>query len=116
MYAAQPTDPIRMTEADYLAFEAASEIRHEYSQGRVYDLSGGSVRHGVITMNIGTQLNIQLAETTCPVTSPDVRVYIARKEALHQRDRAGQRQRPADTGLDTRAVAGVSESHVRRAG
>ncbi len=75
-----------MTEAAYLEFEAGSEIKHEYRQGYVYAMTGGSVRHGIITMNIGTQLNIQLGDRNCSVTSPDVRVYIASKGAYRYPD------------------------------
>lgn len=86
MYAAQPEESIRMTEAEYLAFEAESEFKHEYSQGRVYAMTGGSVRHGVITMNIGTQFNNQLGDRDCTVTSSDVRIYIASKSAYRYPD------------------------------
>lgn len=86
MYAVQPEKPIPMTEAEYLALETASEYRHEYSQGRVYAMTGGSIRHGVITVNIGTQLNNQLADRDCTVTSSDVRIYIARKQAYRYPD------------------------------
>lgn len=67
-------DPLRMTEADYLAFEEQSDTKHEFVAGRVYAMSGGSIRHGIITVNISTDLNIQLEETVCSVSSPDTRV------------------------------------------
>jgi Uma2 family endonuclease len=86
MYAAQPENPAPMTEAEYLALEASSEYKHEYSQGSVYAMTGGSIRHGVITVNIGTQLNNQLANRDCTVTSSDVRIYIARKQAYRYPD------------------------------
>ncbi len=86
MYAAQPEESIPMTEAEYLTFEAASEFKYEYSQGRIYAMTGGSVRHSVITMNIGTQLNNQLGDRNCTVTSPDVRIYIASKRAYRYPD------------------------------
>lgn len=87
MYAAQPNDEIqRMTEAEYLAFEEQSEEKHEYSRGRIYAMTGGSVRHGVITMNIGTHLNNQLRDRDCSVTSPDVRVHVASRRAYRYPD------------------------------
>ena len=70
---------MHMSEAKYLALEANSEFKHEYRDGRVYAMTGGSVRHGVITANISTQFNVQLAQRDCTVTSPDVRVHIASK-------------------------------------
>lgn len=86
MYAEKPEETLRMTEAEYLAFEEDSEFKHEYSRGMIYAMTGGSVRHGIITLNIGTQLNIQLADRDCTVTSPDVRVYIASKRAYRYPD------------------------------
>lgn len=75
-----------MTEADYLALDAHSDIKYEFRAGQVYAMMGGSVRHGVITMNIGAQFNVQLGERDCTVTSPDVRVYIPHKNAYRYPD------------------------------
>lgn len=84
MYATQPEKS--MTEAEYLAFNADSETKHEFSAGQVYAMTGGSVRHGIITMNVGTHLNNQLGDRDCTVTSSDVRVYIASKSAYRYPD------------------------------
>jgi Uma2 family endonuclease len=86
MYAAPPEESIPMTEAEYLAFEATSEFKHEYSRGRIYAMTGGSVRHGVITANTIIHLGNQLSERNCSVTSPDVRIYIASKSAYRYPD------------------------------
>ncbi len=75
-----------MTEAEYLAFEAESEFKHEFSRGNVYAMTGASLRHGIITVNVSTHLNNQLADRDCTVTSPDVRVYIASKQAYRYPD------------------------------
>lgn len=79
MYATQPQDPLYMTEAEYLAFEEASETRHEYSRGKIYAMTGGSLRHSILIATVITQLGIQLADRNCTVTSPDTRVHIASK-------------------------------------
>ncbi len=86
MYAPQQSESIRMTEAEYLVFEEKSEIKHEYSRGRVYAMTGGSIRHSVITANASTQFNVQLADRDCTVTSPDARVYIASKQSYRYPD------------------------------
>jgi len=79
MYATQPQDPLYMTEAEYLAFEEASETRHEYSRGKIYAMTGGSLRHSILIATVITQLGIQLADRNCTVTSPDTRVHITSK-------------------------------------
>lgn len=81
MVAAQPEEPYPMTEADYLAFEAESEFKHEFSRGYVYAMTGASVRHGIIG-----HLNTQLSHRNCTVTSSDVRVHIARKNTFRYPD------------------------------
>lgn len=86
MYAAQPDDLPRMSEQDYLAFADEQEFKYEYSRGRVYAMTGGSVRHGVITTGVSTHLSNQLSDRDCSVTSPDVRVYIANKKAYRYPD------------------------------
>jgi Uma2 family endonuclease len=75
----QPQEPYRMTEAEYLAFTDAEELKYEYSRGKVYAMTGGTVRHGVITMSVGTHIDNQLGDRDCSPTSSDVRVHIASK-------------------------------------
>lgn len=79
MYERKIEEPITMTEAEYLAFEEKSEFKHEHQRGEIIDMSGDTVRHGLIRMNIGTHLNNQLGDRDCSVLSPDVRVHIASK-------------------------------------
>jgi len=88
MHAIQPEEdrPLRMSEADYLAATDTQEFKYEYRRGYIYAISGGSIRHGVVTMNIGTHLNNQLGERDCSVTSPDVRVHIPSKETYRYPD------------------------------
>jgi len=74
MEAAQQSDYPLMTEAEYLAFADQQEFKYEFRRGRVYAMTGGTVRHGIITGNIITLLNNLLGERDCSVTSPDVRV------------------------------------------
>lgn len=83
---AQEQDPLYMTEEEYLAFEEHSEIRHEYARGRVYAMSGGSVRHGLITTNISTDLNNQLEETDCKVSALATRVKVEEMESYRYPD------------------------------
>jgi Uma2 family endonuclease len=73
---AVPQQPMRMTEAEYLAFEENSEIKHEFANGDVYAMTGGSARHSFITVNTSTTLNVQLADKDCRVASPDIRVKV----------------------------------------
>jgi Uma2 family endonuclease len=84
MYAPQPEET--MTESEYLTFSANSDIKYEFSGGQIYAMTGGSVNHGIITMNIGTQLNLQLNDRDCRVTSSDVRILVMSKHAYRYPD------------------------------
>lgn len=75
----QPEEPQHMSEAEYLAYEEATAFKHEFSNGRIIAMTGGSLHHGLITVNISTQLNIKLADTDCGVVSPDIRVAVRRE-------------------------------------
>ena len=45
-----------MTPQEYLAFERASESRHEYFQGEIFDRAGASVKHTLVKDNLAGKL------------------------------------------------------------
>lgn len=63
-----------MTYAEYLAFEATSETKHEYVNGEVFAMAGGTITHGALTVAVSTALSNALRERACRVLSSDVRV------------------------------------------
>ena len=69
----------RMTEAEYLAFERASALRHEYFAGEVFAMTGASEAHNLIAANVLVSLRNQLRGRPCKVyicllyTSPSPR-------------------------------------------
>ena len=67
------TEPYVLPE-DYLAAEEKAEYRHEYANGRIIDMAGGSEAHGQITGNFVTELNNRLRKRGCRVISSDLRV------------------------------------------
>ena len=44
--------PVRMTVAEYLAFEETSPVKHEYVAGEVFAMSGVTTRHNFINLNV----------------------------------------------------------------
>lgn len=75
-----------MSEADYLAFEEITDAKHEFRDGRLYAMSGGTIRHSVITMSIGGLFINKLSGKGCSVGSPDTRVHIAAYSAYRYPD------------------------------
>lgn len=86
MFAAQSDDLPDMTEAEYLAFAEAQAIKYEYRQGRVYAMTGASVRHNTIIASAIMHLGGLLADHDCTVTSSDTRIHIASKSTYRYPD------------------------------
>jgi len=76
-----------MTEADYLAFEDASDTKHEFVDGHVYDwpgyeydaegLAGTRLRHNRLQINLVTNLAPPAAAAGCQVVASDLRLHVA---------------------------------------
>jgi len=65
-----------MTVAEYLEFEKTGEVRHEYLDGEIYEMTGASRRHNLIAIALLTQLKSRLRGGSCQVYVVDVKVYI----------------------------------------
>jgi Uma2 family endonuclease len=63
-----------MSAEDYLAFERASEFRHEYYRGEIFQMSGASREHNLIVTNSVTRINSRLRAKNCETYSNDMRV------------------------------------------
>jgi Uma2 family endonuclease len=63
-----------MTGEEYLEWEANQEIRHEYIDGEIYAMTGGSVPHNDIALNLYRALYPHLRQRGCRVNVSDVKV------------------------------------------
>jgi len=72
----QSQKKLKMTTEEYLKFERASEIRHEYYDGESFAMTGAKVNHNRIASNINRCLGNQLADRSCDVFLSDMRVKI----------------------------------------
>ncbi len=72
MFAEQPR--AGMSEAEYLAFEAASDMRHEFHDGEIFAMSGGILNHALIAGNTLTILNIQAQRRGCRIFPNDMKI------------------------------------------
>ena len=64
------------TYAEYLELEDTSEIKHEFLEGEIVAMAGGTPEHGRLAMNLGAELRIKLRGRSCKVLSSDVRVRV----------------------------------------
>ena len=62
------------TPEEYLASERKATLKSEYINGEILAMSGASNAHNLITLDIGTELNIQLRARECLVYTNDMRV------------------------------------------
>ena len=74
MVAIREQDPLRMTEAEYLAFERESDIRHEYIDGYVVAMAGASRAHNIICANLSRVIGNQILDKNCELYQSDMRV------------------------------------------
>jgi Uma2 family endonuclease len=65
-----------MTYAEYLAFEAASETKHEFVNGELHAMAGGTIAHGALAAAVTIALGNALDGRRCRVLSSDVRVRV----------------------------------------
>jgi len=84
MAAAQPQEPLEMTEEEYLTFEAESELRHEFVDGKIYAMAGSDWKHSMVTQSAGTALYTQLRGKGCRVSSPDLRLKVSSKKVSYR--------------------------------
>jgi Uma2 family endonuclease len=83
MALAPTRQPYRFTVEEYLAFERASDERHEYLDGVIYAMAGSaspqamageSEDHGTICVNLVTSLATRLRGSPCRVFTKDLKV------------------------------------------
>lgn len=66
-----------MSVEEYLAAEATSSIKHEYVEGRVYAMWGGTLDHSRIGRNAVTLLENHLDGSPCEALNSDMQVQIS---------------------------------------
>ncbi|QDV74892.1 Uma2 family endonuclease [Botrimarina mediterranea] len=61
---------------DYLAGEEVAEVRHEYVDGRVYAMAGGTVSHALVQANALASLHTGLRGKKCRPFGSDMKVRV----------------------------------------
>ncbi len=63
-----------MTIAEYLAFEETSEVPHEFHDGEIVAMSGGTYDHARVATNLTGSLHAKLKGSPCEVLDSHMRV------------------------------------------
>ncbi len=74
------------TPEEYIASERKAMVKSEYLKGQIIAMSGASLAHTRITLDIATELNIQLRGGDCEVITNDMRVKTGPKGAYFYPD------------------------------
>ena len=62
---------------EYLVYEAEADIKHEYIDGEIFAMSGGTDNHSVMSANTIIAIGRQLDDSDCLIRSSDMRVKIS---------------------------------------
>jgi Uma2 family endonuclease len=65
-----------MTFAEYLRFEADGAIKHEYLDGQVFAMAGGTPEHAALAAAVIRELGARLTDGRCRAYTSDLRVRV----------------------------------------
>lgn len=66
----------RYTWREYLTLEQSSNVRHEYFDGEIFAMAGGTPEHSALAVRIASLLDAQLENKSCRVFNSDLRVRV----------------------------------------
>ncbi|HMZ60728.1 MAG TPA: Uma2 family endonuclease, partial [Leptospiraceae bacterium] len=66
------------TEQEYLEIDRNSELRNELLDGEIYAMTGASLKHNIISLNIASSLKSLFKQKECKVFMADLRVNVSK--------------------------------------
>jgi Uma2 family endonuclease len=66
----------RYTYAQYVALERESTTKHEFFDGEIYAMAGGSEDHAALSVSVLAALLGAVGDRPCRVNSSDLRIYV----------------------------------------
>ncbi len=76
----------KMTIEEYLAWEPQQDIRYEYVNGEVFAMTGGTIPHNDIALNLYRTLYPHLRSRGCRANVSDVKVQVSPKSPYYYPD------------------------------
>src|ERR687886_1838932 len=76
----------KMTIEEYLEWEPQQDLRYEYVNGEVFAMTGGTIPHNDIALNLYTALRPHLRSRGCRVNVSDVKVQVSPKSPYYYPD------------------------------
>ncbi|MBN2232807.1 MAG: Uma2 family endonuclease [Deltaproteobacteria bacterium] len=75
-----------MTPEEYLAAEAASDVKHEYIRGEIFAMAGAGDAHVTITLNVASALKAHLRGGDCRAFIADMKLRVEASDAFFYPD------------------------------
>lgn len=72
-----------LTPEEYLAIDRKAEVKSEYLDGEMFAMSGGSMNHSTVGVNLVSELRNALRGTPCSVRNSDLRVRAAPRTYMY---------------------------------
>lgn len=76
----------RMTPQEYLDWEAEQPLRYEYLYGEVVAMTGGTIPHNQVAVNLAALLKTHLRGKGCKVLTGDAKVAVTEAGPFHYAD------------------------------
>ncbi len=68
---------------EYLAIEGLSVEKHEYHDGSIVAMAGGTIQHSLLASNAGAELRRSLRGASCRVFNADLQVALSRTRYVY---------------------------------
>jgi Uma2 family endonuclease len=81
-----PEQPQKMTIEEYLEWEPLQDVRYEYVNGEVFAMTGGTIPHNDIALNLYRALYPHLRSRGCRANVSDVKVQVSPKSPYYYPD------------------------------
>jgi Uma2 family endonuclease len=78
--------PQLMTPQEYLKWEEQQPIKYEYMNGQVFAMTGGTLPHNSIALNLASVLKNHLRGKGCKVFMADAKVGVSQNGSFHYPD------------------------------
>ncbi|RCJ35708.1 hypothetical protein A6769_18880 [Nostoc punctiforme NIES-2108] len=75
-----------MSPQEYLEWEERQEIKYEYIDGEVFAMTGGTLPHTTIALNLASALKIHLRGSECLPFMADAKIGVSEKGPFHYPD------------------------------
>ena len=72
-----------VTVEEYIQQEIETNTKHEYHDGKIYALAGGTLNHGLLCGNVYSEIRNQLTKKSskCITLTSEIRVYISERNS-----------------------------------